>query len=43
MPSSYELKKIIIIKKKKQQWKTSTYHAQKSFSVKEDLTPPKTS
>ena len=35
MPSSYEFKK----KKKK----SSTYHAQKSFSMKEDLTPPKTS
>ena len=41
MPSSYEFKKKKK-KKEKQQWKTSTYHAQKSFSVKEDLTSPKT-
>ena len=42
MPSSYEFKKKKK-RKEKQQWRTSTYHAQKSFSVKEDLTPPKTS
>ena len=35
MPNSYK-------KKEKQQWRINTYHAQKSFSVKEDLTPPKT-
>ena len=44
MSGSYEFKK----KKRgeereKQQERISTYHAQKSFSVKEDLTPPKTS
>ena len=44
MLGNYELKK----KKKKeerekQQERISTYHAQKSFDVKEDFTPPKTS
>ena len=44
MSGSYEFKK----KKRgeereKQQERISTYHAQKSFGVKEDLTPPKTS
>ena len=42
MPSSYEFKKKKK-RKEKQQWRTSTYHAQKSLSVKEDLIPPKTS
>ena len=42
MSSSYELKKKWE-EKEKQQGRISTYHAQKSFGVKEDLTPPKTS
>ena len=30
-------------RREKQQERISTYHAQKSFGVKEDFTPPKTS
>ena len=43
VPSSYEFKKKEKKKEEKQQWRISTYHAQKYFGVKEDLTPPKTS
>ena len=41
--SNYEFKKKKKEEREKQQGRISTYHAQKSFSVKEDLTSPKTS
>ena len=43
MSGSYEFKTGGGEEREKQQERISTYHAQKSFSVKEDLTPPKTS
>ena len=44
MSGSYEFKKKRGgEEREKQQERISTYHAQKSFDVKEDLTPPKTS
>ena len=42
MLGNYELKKKRE-GREKQQERISTYHAQKSFGVKEDFTPPKTS
>ena len=41
LSSSYEFKKKKE-EREKQQGRISTYHAQKPFGMKEDLTPPKT-